>query len=164
MYEVFISTDNPINFTDGSISRDELMDVIAAISGDVQIMLGFFLLLFVPGFAVSFVFFPHQNDIPLIERLIYSTVLSIGLVIILVLFMDVVLGINTTPRNISIIICAFSVIGFITWQCEKMYGNSRLKRKLDSLISMDYYRMWGYFKRFKDSIDNHVRQKKENNF
>jgi uncharacterized membrane protein len=140
------------------------MDVITVILGGIQVILGFFLLLFVPGFAISLVYFPHPTDIRLIERLVYSMVLSIGSVIVLVLFMDVVLGMNTTPRNISIIICAFSVFALIVWQCEKKFGNSTIKLKLDSFISMDYYTIRSYVKKLKDSIGNRINLKKRDNF
>jgi uncharacterized membrane protein len=128
------------------------MDVITVFLDGMRIILGFFLLLFVPGFAISLVFYPRPTDIGLIERLVYSTVLSIGSVIVLVLFMDVVLGMNTTPRNISIIICAFSVFALIVWQCEKKYGNSTLKLKLDSLLSKDYHTLPSYINNLKNYI------------
>jgi uncharacterized membrane protein len=139
------------------------MDFIAVNLMGIQIILGFFLLLFVPGFAISLVYYPRPTDIGLIERLVYSMVLSIGSVIVLVLFMDVILGMNMTPRNISIIIIGFSFFAFIVWQCEKKYGNSWLKSKLDSLISMDYFNLRNYIKRFKDSIGNRIGLRKEDN-
>jgi uncharacterized membrane protein len=132
------------------------MDVIVLFLKGIQIILGFFLLLFVPGFAISLIYFPRLTDIQLIERLIYSLVLSIGSVIVLVLFMDVVLGIYTTPRNISIIICVFSVFALMIWQCEKKFGHSTLKLKLESLTIMDFQTIQSYGKKLKNFISNHI--------
>ena len=67
------------------------MDIAAVIAGGLSVLLGFLFLLFIPGFAIMLVYFPRLSDLEIIERLVYSTVLSIGSVIALVLFMDVVL-------------------------------------------------------------------------
>jgi len=136
-----------------------MMDITVILEG-IRVILGFFLLLFVPGFTISLVYFPYKNDLPLIDRLIYSTVLSIGSVIVLVLFMDLILGIYTTPRNISIIICAFSVFALILWQCEKKYQNSILLLKMNSRFSNDYIALMSYIKnsinKLKDYLSDRV--------
>src|SRR5665647_616785 len=80
------------------------MDTVAVLLDTLRIVFGFFLLLFLPGFNLSLIFFPRSSDLSIINRLVYSTVLSISSVIALVLFMDVVLGVNTTPRNITLFI------------------------------------------------------------
>lgn len=133
------------------------MDVIPIVFGSIRIILGFFLLLFVPGYTISLVFFPYPTDIRLVERLVYSIVLSIGSVIVLVLFMDVILGMNTTPRNITIIICVFAVFALILWHGEKKYGSSTLKLKIDSMISMDYYTIQGSINKMKKIVNDRIR-------
>jgi uncharacterized membrane protein len=138
------------------------MDVIAVISGGLRAVFGFVLLLFVPGFTLSLLFFPRIPDLRLIERLVYSTVLSIGSVIAIVLFMDVFLGVNTTPRNITLFILAFSAFALIVWLCERWYISSSFKIHLDLLISGDYRILRNYYNRLKDSIGDRIR-KKENN-
>src|SRR5665647_2054337 len=80
------------------------MDTGAAFIEVMRVVFGFLLLLFLPGFNLSLLFFPRSSDLSIIDRLVYSTVLSISSVIALVLFMDVVLGVNTTPRNITLFI------------------------------------------------------------
>jgi hypothetical protein len=153
---------NTKNHKQHTLLWDELMDVIAVISGGLRAVFGFLLLLFVPGFTISLLFFPRIPDLRLIERLAYSTVLSIGSVIALVLFMDVFLGVNTTARNITLFILAFSALALIIWLCERWYMKSGFKLRLDSLISGDYHILRNYYNRLKDSIGNRIR-KKENN-
>jgi uncharacterized membrane protein len=136
------------------------MDIITVILQDTQIILGFFFLLFIPGFAISLVYFPYPNDIRLFERLIYSIILSIGSVIVLVLLMDVVLGINTTPRNIGIIICAFSIFALIVWKFEKMFRNYSKKLNLKSSIFLGFQSVRNHFKKIKDSLGNRISIKK----
>jgi len=137
------------------------MDFIAVISGVLRAIFGFVLLLFVPGFTLSLLFFPRFPDLRFIERLVYSTVLSIGSVIAIVLFMDVYLGVNTTPRNIALFILAFSVLALIAWLCERWYLKSDVKLHLDSLISGDYRILQNYYNQLKDSIMDWIRIKKK---
>jgi uncharacterized membrane protein len=138
------------------------MDVVTVIFGSLRIIFGFLLLLFIPGFVVSLVFFPRSTELYLIERLAYSTVLSIGSVIGLVLFMDVVLGIDTTPENIFVIICGFSIIALIIWGCERWFMNSSLKPRIDSLLTIDYLTFRTYYKRLKDFVIIRLERKKNN--
>ena len=103
------------------------MDIVTVILEGLRVIFGFLLLLFIPGFVITLVYFPRWSDIGIIERLVYSTVLSIGSVIVLVLFMDVFLGINTKPLNIFLVIAAFSCFTFFVWLCERWYLNRKAK-------------------------------------
>ena len=96
-------------------------------------------MLFIPGFVITLVYFPRLSDIGIVERLVYSTVLSIGSVIVLVLFMDVFLGINTRPLNIFLVIAAFSYLAFMVWACERWYLNRKAKNLPASRFSV-YFR------------------------
>jgi uncharacterized membrane protein len=136
------------------------MDVVTVIFGSLKIIFGFFLLLFIPGFAISLVFFPRSAELSLIERLAYSTVLSIGSVIGLVLLMDLVLGIDTTPDNIFIIICVISIVALIIWGCERWYMKSSLKPRIDSLLTIDYLTFHNYYSRLKDFVNTHLERRK----
>jgi len=137
------------------------MDVIAVMLDGLRAALGFLLLLFVPGFTISLLFFPRLTDLRLIERLVYSTVLSIGSVIAIVLFMDVFLGVNTTATNITLFILAFSALALIIWLCERWYLRSGLKLHLDSFISGENHVLKNYYNRLKDSIRRLVWRKKK---
>jgi len=137
------------------------MDVVAILLDGLRAAFGFLLLLFVPGFTISLLFFPRLTDLRLIERLVYSTVLSIGSVIVIVLFMDVFLGVNTTATNITLFILAFSALALIIWLCERWYLRSGLKLHLDSLISGENHVLGNYYNRMKDSIGRLVWRKKK---
>ena len=97
------------------------MDTISVIMGGLQAVNGFLFLFFIPGFTLSLLFFPRLSDLNLIERLAYSTVLSIGLTMTIVLFMDIFLGVNLTPLNIVSFIGLFSIIVLIIWAGERIY-------------------------------------------
>ena len=134
------------------------MDTVTVILEGLRVILGFLLLLFVPGFALSLVIFPRFNGIGIIERLAYSTVLSIGSVIALVLFMDVFLGINTKPLNIFLVIAAFSCFAFVVWLCERWYLNSRFKKNLEPKISADYQKVQTFYTREIHAARDRFRQ------
>ena len=134
------------------------MDTVTVILEGLRVILGFLLLLFVPGFALSLVIFPRFNGIGIIERLAYSTVLSIGSVIVLVLFMDVFLGINTKPLNIFLVIAAFSCFAFVVWLCERWYLNSRFKKNLEPKISADYQKVQTFYTREIHAARDRFRQ------
>ncbi len=92
-----------------------MIDVISVIIAFLRVLLGFVLVLFIPGFFLTLVFFPKISEIQIFERLVYSVVLSIGTVIASVLFMDVALGVNTTPLNIVFGILSVSFVFIIIW-------------------------------------------------
>lgn len=91
------------------------MDPIAFFSDGIRIIFGFLMVLLIPGFLVSLIFYPGRSDISIVERLVYSAILSIGSVITGILFMDVVLGIDSTARNIVIGISVFCVFLIVIW-------------------------------------------------
>ena len=134
------------------------MDTVPVILEGLRVILGFLMLFFVPGFILSLVIFPRFSDIGIIKRLAYSTVLSIGSVIALVLFMYVVLGMDTTPDNINIVIGAFSCFAFFVWLCEVWYLNSHLKDRLEPLVSADYQELQRYYSREKNARRDRFRQ------
>src|SRR5665647_612600 len=134
------------------------MDTVAVLLDTLRIVFGFFLLLFLPGFNLSLIFFPRSSDLSIINRLVYSTVLSISSVIALVLFMDVVLGVNTTPRNITLFICVFSEIVLLVWWCERWYLNSRLKNRLEQRLSADYQKVQRYYTRELNATRDRFRE------
>ena len=134
------------------------MDTVAVLLDTLRIVFGFFLLLFLPGFNLSLIFFPRSSDLSIINRLVYSTVLSISSVIALVLFMDVVLGVNTTPRNITLFICVFSEIVLLVWWCERWYLNSRLKNRLEPRLSADYQKVQRYYTRELNATRDRFRE------
>jgi hypothetical protein len=123
------------------------MDTVTLIVEGFRVIFGFLNLFFVPGFVISLVLYPRFTDLGSIQRLAYSTVLSIGSVISLVLFMDVVLGMNTTSANISLVLGAFSAFMLLIWLCEIWYLSSNLPSKLHQRFSGRFLGLQRYFSR-----------------
>jgi uncharacterized membrane protein len=136
------------------------MDTAGVIFENLKVIFGFLLLFFIPGFAISLIYFPRLSDLHLSERLAYSTVLSIGSVVGLVLFMDVGLGLDATPYKIYVVICAFSIVAFIIWGFEIWFLNSSLKPRIDSLLTIDYPTFRNYSTKLKDFVIIRLGRKK----
>jgi uncharacterized membrane protein len=132
------------------------MEFVTIILEGLRVIFGFLLLLFIPGFALTLVYFPRLSEIGIIERLVYSMVLSIGSVIVIVLFMDVFLGVNTNPINIFIVIAGFSYLAMFVWLCEIYYIKSNLKIRIDQLLSRDYRSLRKYIQSIIDSVRTRV--------
>ena len=137
------------------------MDIITVIFDGLRVFFGFLLVLFLPGFTISLVYFPRLTDLSFIERLVYSTVLSIGSVMVLVLFMEFVLGVNTTPRNITLFICLLCELAIALWWCERWYLKSRLKTRLDPLLAGDYRAVRNYYKWVMDSARDRIMRRND---
>ena len=108
------------------------MDILASILGIIRLIIGLVLVLFLPGFAISWVFFPDENDIPWLTRVAVSTVLSIASVILAVICMDMILGIDSTPFNIVIIILILTVVAFAVWRIEQYISMQRMRAKISA--------------------------------
>ena len=128
------------------------MDIVTIIVEGLRVIFGFLLLLFIPGFVITLVYFPWLSDMGIVEWLVYSTVLSIASVIVLVLFMDVFLGVNINPINIYIVIAGFSLLGILIWFCEISYMNSSIKTRIDPLLSPNNQSLRNYFQEIIDSV------------
>ncbi len=94
------------------------MDPLELVLGLIRLILGLLLVLFIPGYVLSLVIFPFKHEIEPVRRLALSFVLSIASVLLLVLFSDIFLGIDSTPSNIVVMILAFSVVFVIIWKIE----------------------------------------------
>ena len=111
-----------------------MADIITFVSELLRVIFGFLLVLFIPGFFLSLVFFPHLSDLRLIERLMYSIVMSIGSVIIIVLFMDIWLGIDTTSLNIVVVLIGFSLVLLIIWIVRRYILTFSITEKISNLM------------------------------
>lgn len=89
--------------------------------------------MFVPGFTLSWVFFPKREEIDDISRIGYSFVLSITSVTLSVLFVDLVLGIDITTEVILATLCIFILIAIGAWEAEVLLvGHFRNRSKPDT--------------------------------
>ncbi|WOF16353.1 DUF1616 domain-containing protein [Methanoplanus sp. FWC-SCC4] len=103
------------------------MDVL----GILRAIFGLILILFIPGYAITWALFPIREEREFLERIAFSFVLSIVSVILSVLFIDIILGIDTTPENIFITILLLTAIATGIWKLEISYLESSLKRRFD---------------------------------
>ena len=79
---------------------------------------GLFITMFIPGYAITLVLYPEKKAISYVKRIVFSVVLSMISVILLVLFIDEILAVNTTPVNIAATIILFSVFAVCIWLAE----------------------------------------------
>lgn len=96
-----------------------------------QVIGGYILVLFIPGYAITWALYPARKDLPFLERIAFSFILSIVAVLIAVLFSDIYLGIDVTPVNILIEIILVTVLAALGWLVQVMYAKSRLKQWID---------------------------------
>ena len=106
------------------------MDILAVPIFALRIFFGFILALFLPGFALTLAIFPEKDRITTITRIAFSFVLSISSVIITVLFMDMVMGIDSTPENIVIGILVFTVIVASIWKIETYLSRNAINQRI----------------------------------
>jgi uncharacterized membrane protein len=126
-----------------------MADVITFLFGLSRAIFGFILILFIPGFLLSLVFFPRLSNITLIERFVYSVVMSIGSVITYVLFMDIVLGINTTPINIVIVLSGFCLVLTIIWIIRRFILTFSFTKKISDLTESITFKCAGVIRRIR---------------
>jgi len=128
------------------------MDTVTIIMGGLRVIVGLLNLFFIPGFAISLVFYPRFTDMGLIKRLACSTVLGICSGIAFTLCINVVLGVDATPGNISLGISVFSALLLVVWLCEIWYLMDGLPAKLHRNLSMRYQGPLKYFSRITNSV------------
>ncbi len=109
---------------------------------------GYILILFVPGYALTWALYPTHEELAFIERIALSFVLSIVSVMISVLFADIFLGIDVTPPNIVIVIIIVTALAALMWLLQVVYAKSRLKRWIDGKLGR---RPEGVLQDLKDS-------------
>ena len=95
-----------------------MTDIISSGLIILRILSAFLLVLIIPGFALVYVFFPRTSDIPSLDRLVLSCIVSIGTVIVGALVMDYVLGLDTTPGNIVLFLLVVTGLSLICWRLE----------------------------------------------
>jgi uncharacterized membrane protein len=121
------------------------MDIATVFLSDIRVIFGFLLVMFIPGLLISLMFYPKQSDISIIERLVYATILSVGSIIVCVLFMDVFLGIDTTPINAVIVITAFCSILTLIWIIRSLFLTFSVSEKLSGHVKGFYRLFCTYF-------------------
>lgn len=88
----------------------EILEVLRAI-------IGFFLVMFIPGFAATYALFPDKKEIDAIERIALSIGLSIALVVLGVFALNMLFGMMINAINsvlvILVITLACAAVGYV---------------------------------------------------
>jgi len=134
------------------------METVPVILGVMRIILGFLLLVGIPGFAISLVIFPRLTDTSRFDRLVYSAVLGITSAIAFMVFMDVVPGLEPTLENLTLVAGVFSAGVLMLWLCERWYLNRRLTKHPEPQISEDSLSHQRYSSREINAAKNQFRQ------
>jgi hypothetical protein len=111
------------------------MDIVSTLFEGLKIIAGSIILVFVPGLAVTLVFYPRFTDMKPLERLAGSTILGMIIVVASILFMDIVLGVDATFSNIALGLGLFSTILFGVWFCEMVYLSSDVPERVNRIFS-----------------------------
>ncbi len=99
------------------------------IASTLRIIFGLLLTLFIPGFALTLTIFP--KEINRIEKIALSCVLSIAIVMLMALFLDLALGVDTTAKNMVISLTSFSIIFFGVHIIQRKIQNKKYIDKTD---------------------------------
>jgi uncharacterized membrane protein len=106
------------------------MDPVAMVLGVLRAIFGFILVTFIPGYALAWALYPDPDELPFMDRLSISFVLSIAAVILSVLFMDLVLGVDTTPLNIVIMLLVVTAFAALVWKLERVVPGLRISQRI----------------------------------
>ncbi len=85
----------------------------------IQAIIGLPLVLFIPGYALSYAFFPKKKDLELMERIALGFGLSFALIPLVIFFLNEFLKIPITVYSSLSILVAFTIIGVVVWKKRK---------------------------------------------
>ncbi|MCD6092673.1 MAG: DUF1616 domain-containing protein [Candidatus Aenigmarchaeota archaeon] len=104
-----------------------------------QIIFGSIFVLFLPGFALSWAFFPKKDEVDWIERIALSFGLSIALVPLSVFYLNFLFHVPINLVNVSVVILVLIAVGYVGYKqrterilskcMERFKFPGRLKRK-----------------------------------
>ena len=134
------------------------METVPVIMGVLRIILGFLLLVGIPGFALSLVIFPRLTDMNILDRLVYTAVLGITSAIAFVVFLDLMPGLEPTVENLTLIAGVFSAGAFMVWLGERGYLKRRLITHPIPQVSEDSPDHQRYYSRELNAAQDQFRQ------
>ena len=134
------------------------MDTILVILGVLRIIIGFLLLVVLPGLAISLVIFPRSADMSILDRLVYTAVLGVTSAIAFVMFLDLMPGLELTLENLALIAVVFSAGVLMVWLCERWYLNRRLITHPEPQVSEDSPDHQRYYSRELNAAKDQFRQ------
>jgi uncharacterized membrane protein len=115
LYEEFLPTYIPY------CSKELSGDSLDFVSSFLEIVLflyraifGLLLIFFIPGYVFTWAIYTRKEDLTFIVRIALSCVLSIAIAMLSTLFLDNVMGIDTTGLNITITLVILTLyLGFL---------------------------------------------------
>ena len=113
--------------------------------------------------------YPAKNDLSALQRIGLSIVLSMGAVMLIVLFIDEWLAVNSTPANIIAALLIFSLLAVIVWRTElvilrkvsKFQGESGYATIIHLPLRRFDIHSLPKFRDVKDSWDKRTRNRKK---
>ena len=91
----------------------------------IRAILGLILVLFLPGFTWTLVFFSNDRQINVVERLALSFGLSIAIVTLSILALNIVLGVRITGTNAVLVILAITIIPTVWYFLKRIIKKRR---------------------------------------
>jgi len=85
----------------------------------LQIIFGLSLTLFIPGYALSWAFFPKKKEMELVERIVLSFGLSISVVPLAVFYMNKLFGQAISLVNNLVVILLITGLAVFAWKKRK---------------------------------------------
>ena len=110
-----------------SISGDSL-DIVAALLFFLRAVLGLILIFFIPGFAFTWVLYTKKTDLSLIVRIALSCVMSVAIVMLSSLFLDFILGIETTGQNVAVMLLIISLFFTVLYLAQVILNSNGTKK------------------------------------
>jgi uncharacterized membrane protein len=103
-----------------------LTDILSIVSA----FFGILFVLFIPGYALTWAFYPRKEQLELIERIILSFALSISTVSLFIFFMNYVLKISINIFSVFLVIIFLTFLGIAIWYKR----SSKKERNLFAII------------------------------
>lgn len=85
----------------------------------LRAVIGLLLVLFIPGYAVSWAFFPKKKDVDLIERIALSFGLSIATIPLSIFFLNKFFKVPITVYTGFAVTVVITLVGVIVWKNRK---------------------------------------------
>jgi uncharacterized membrane protein len=85
----------------------------------IRLVVGLPLVLFIPGYALSYAFFPKKKDLDLLERIALSFGLSIATIPLIIFFMNKFLKIPITVYSSFGVVTLITLVGIIVGKKRK---------------------------------------------
>jgi uncharacterized membrane protein len=96
-------------------------------------VIGFIYILFVPGFAWSFVFFA-RSEMNWVERIALSAAMSIGLMTLSIFWLNWVFNVKITEISVGLVAVVLPLIALVIVAMRKPDFRSRLRNRLRSSL------------------------------